>query len=270
MRGGTIVVHGNCGPRTAANMKGGTLIVDGSVGYLAGFMTHDGDLIVCGDAGEALGDSHVGRQHLRRRQDRAASAPTPWCAETDDEESGAAARAAAARGHRRRRSRSSRDQAEREALVLRHARSGGLAEDMSAERTHGYANGRSHIWTSRDDPRHPGEGRARPLPDPRVLDVPEVPELGRSRLPAGRHDAPAARGLPRALRDEDRDRRRQARPGGAPAGARHPGLPDVDELRRPRRQRQDGARQRLLDGRLRLVHRRGRHARRGARGVHRS
>ena len=40
MRGGTIVVRGNCGPRTAANMKGGTLIVEGSVGYLAGFMTH--------------------------------------------------------------------------------------------------------------------------------------------------------------------------------------------------------------------------------------
>ena len=57
MRGGTIVVRGNCGPRTAANMKGGTMIVEGSVGYLAGFMTHDGDLIVCGDAGEALGDS---------------------------------------------------------------------------------------------------------------------------------------------------------------------------------------------------------------------
>ena len=57
MRGGTIVVRGNCGPRTAADMKGGTLIVEGSVGYLAGFMTHRGDLIVCGDAGEALGDS---------------------------------------------------------------------------------------------------------------------------------------------------------------------------------------------------------------------
>jgi glutamate synthase domain-containing protein 3 len=38
-------------------MKGGTLIIQGNCGYMTGFMMQKGTIIVCGDAGEALGDS---------------------------------------------------------------------------------------------------------------------------------------------------------------------------------------------------------------------
>jgi glutamate synthase domain-containing protein 3 len=38
-------------------MKGGLVIVAGNCGYMAGFMAQKGTLIVCGDAGDAFADS---------------------------------------------------------------------------------------------------------------------------------------------------------------------------------------------------------------------
>ena len=38
-------------------MKGGTLLIGGNCGYMAGFMMQKGRIIICGDAGEALADS---------------------------------------------------------------------------------------------------------------------------------------------------------------------------------------------------------------------
>ena len=38
-------------------MKGGDVIVAGDCGYMAGFMAQKGTLIVCGNAGEAFADS---------------------------------------------------------------------------------------------------------------------------------------------------------------------------------------------------------------------
>ena len=38
-------------------MKGGEVIVAGNCGYMAGFMAQKGTLIICGDTGEAFGDS---------------------------------------------------------------------------------------------------------------------------------------------------------------------------------------------------------------------
>ncbi len=40
-----------------SRMKGGDVIVAGDCGYMAGFMAQKGTLIVCGDAGEAFADS---------------------------------------------------------------------------------------------------------------------------------------------------------------------------------------------------------------------
>ena len=94
--------------------------------------------------------------------------------------------------------------------------------------------------------RHPHEGRARPLPDARLLDVQEDPALGRADLPAGHADAVRDRGLPGEVRDEDGARqplRQEA------ARARHPRLHHRDELRRAVAGGEDGARQGRLDGR---------------------
>jgi glutamate synthase domain-containing protein 3 len=38
-------------------MKGGTLLIGGNCGYMAGFMMQKGRIIICGDAGDALADS---------------------------------------------------------------------------------------------------------------------------------------------------------------------------------------------------------------------
>ena len=153
-------------------MKGGTLIVDGSVGYLAGFMTHDGDLIVCGDAGEALGDScgpgsiYVAGTIRGLGADAQVREPTTT---------------SMARVHGLLRAQGidgefpfKRVIAGAEALVLRQARPGGVAEDMSDENGHhgGYDQRPLARLDGRDDPRHPRQGRARPLPDPRLLDLP--------------------------------------------------------------------------------------------------
>ena len=43
---------------------------------------------------------------------------------------------------------------------------------MSDRRHHGYADGRSHVWTTETIRDIHAKARARPLPDPRLLDVP--------------------------------------------------------------------------------------------------
>jgi glutamate synthase domain-containing protein 3 len=51
------VIHGDAAARLGVSMKGGLVIVGGNCGYMAGFMGQKGTLIVCGDAGEAFADS---------------------------------------------------------------------------------------------------------------------------------------------------------------------------------------------------------------------
>ena len=99
---------------------------------------------------------------------------------------------------------------------------------------------------ARGHQRHPHEGRARPLPDARLLDVQEDPALGRARLPPRHADALRDRGLPGEVRDQDDPRR----PLRAEADrARHPGLHHRHELRRAVAGGEDGAREGRLDGR---------------------
>jgi glutamate synthase domain-containing protein 3 len=52
-----VVIHGDAAARLGISMKGGTVLVTGNCGYMAGFMAQKGTLIVCGDAGEAFADS---------------------------------------------------------------------------------------------------------------------------------------------------------------------------------------------------------------------
>ena len=104
--------------------------------------------------------------------------------------------------------------------------------------------------------RHPREGRARPVPDARVLDVQADPALGPADVPAGDAHAVRDRGLPGEVRDEDRARRPVRE---EPDRARHPDLHHGDELRRALARGEDGARQGRLDGRHRDLLGRGRH-----------
>jgi glutamate synthase domain-containing protein 3 len=52
-----VVIHGDAAARLGVSMKGGTVLVAGNCGYMAGFMGQKGTIIVCGDAGQALADS---------------------------------------------------------------------------------------------------------------------------------------------------------------------------------------------------------------------
>ena len=72
IRGGTVVVRGDCAARAGVSMKGGTLLIGGACGYMTGFMMQKGRIVICGDAGEALADSMYEGVDLRRRQDRRA------------------------------------------------------------------------------------------------------------------------------------------------------------------------------------------------------
>ena len=51
------MIHGDAAARLGVSMKGGTVLVAGNCGYMAGFMGQKGTMIVCGDAGEAFADS---------------------------------------------------------------------------------------------------------------------------------------------------------------------------------------------------------------------
>ncbi len=97
------------------------------------------------------------------------------------------------------------------------------------------------------DQRHPRQGRARPLPHARVLDVQADPALGRAHVHARHADALRDRGLSREVRDEDDPRRALREEADR---ARHPGVHHRHELRRALDRGQDGAREGRLDGRL--------------------
>ena len=51
------MIYGDAAARLGVSMKGGIVIVAGNCGYMAGFMAQKGTLIVCGNAGEAFADS---------------------------------------------------------------------------------------------------------------------------------------------------------------------------------------------------------------------
>jgi glutamate synthase domain-containing protein 3 len=57
IRGGTVVVRGDCAARAGIAMKGGLLLIGGDAGYMTGFMMQKGTVVICGDAGDALADS---------------------------------------------------------------------------------------------------------------------------------------------------------------------------------------------------------------------
>ena len=57
IRGGTVVVRGDCAARAGVAMKGGLLLIEGDAGYMTGFMMQKGVIVICGDAGDALADS---------------------------------------------------------------------------------------------------------------------------------------------------------------------------------------------------------------------
>ena len=57
MRGGTLIVHGNSGPRTGISQKAGTIVIGKDVDYMSGFVMQRGLMVVCGDTGGAFADS---------------------------------------------------------------------------------------------------------------------------------------------------------------------------------------------------------------------
>jgi glutamate synthase domain-containing protein 3 len=51
------VVRGGAAARAGVSMKGGTLLIGGDCGPMAGFMMQKGRIVVCGNAADALADS---------------------------------------------------------------------------------------------------------------------------------------------------------------------------------------------------------------------
>jgi glutamate synthase domain-containing protein 3 len=51
------VIHGDAAARLGVSMKGGLVLVGGDCGYMAGFMGQKGTLVVCGNTGHAFADS---------------------------------------------------------------------------------------------------------------------------------------------------------------------------------------------------------------------
>ena len=267
IRGGDLVVKGRVGARTGIDQKGGTIIVLGDAGSMTGFMMQRGRQIICGDVGPGLGDSmydgtiYVGGKVKSLGID---CVPGEWTdADTEFIERkfriyglGDAARVPEVR-------------VRQEALQLRQpralrakARALGrrpMADETATEPHRPRAQPDLHAGGHQ---RHPHEGRARPLPHARLLDVQADPALGRAHVHAGHADAVRDRGLPREVRDEDRARRALREEADR---ARHPGLHHRHELRRALARGQDGAGQGRVDGRHGDVLGRGRDDPAGAR-----
>ena len=171
-------------------------------------------------------------------------------------------------GHRR--PRSLQEGAGRpEALVLRQPQPGGVAEDMSDRRT---ARATRRAARTSGRPRRSATSTPRPSSGryqirgfstfqrfPTLDDLVFLPAV-MTRLPL--------EGYREHCETTTRDRR-AASPisSRAPLELDIPDLPDVDELRRARHERQAGARHGLLAGRARDLHGRGRDAAGGARGL---
>ncbi|MGD2247887.1 MAG: formylmethanofuran dehydrogenase subunit C [Candidatus Methanofastidiosia archaeon] len=62
MTTGSIVVKGNCGMHTGAQMKGGTLTIKGNVSDWAGAQMKGGELFIEGNAGHGLGGAYRGNK----------------------------------------------------------------------------------------------------------------------------------------------------------------------------------------------------------------
>jgi glutamate synthase domain-containing protein 3 len=52
-----VVIQGDAAARLGVSMKGGLVLVGGDCGYMAGFMGQKGTLVVCGNTGAAFADS---------------------------------------------------------------------------------------------------------------------------------------------------------------------------------------------------------------------
>ena len=175
MRGGTIHIKGSAAARCGVSLKGGTLIVEGDVGYLSAFMTHAGDLIVCGSTGAAFADSLWQGNVWVAGEIRSLGTDAVVIEASDDDQE---------RVHGLLRENGvdgtftfRKVVSGPEALVLQQPQPRRLAEDLMDETSHptpGYDTRPLAHLDGRDDPRHPRQGRARPLPDPRLLDVPEA------------------------------------------------------------------------------------------------
>src|SRR5262249_30225420 len=53
----TVVVENDAAARAGVSMKGGLLLIGGDCGYMAGFMAQKGTIVVCGNVGESFADS---------------------------------------------------------------------------------------------------------------------------------------------------------------------------------------------------------------------
>ena len=223
----------------------------GDAGSMTGFMMQRGRQIILGDVGAGLGDSMYDGDALRRRQGQVARRRLR--ARRVDRRRHRVHRAQVPHLRARRAARAAEVRVRQEALQLRHpravrAQARALEEAPMADETAPSPQtilGQSRDLHPRGHQRHPHEGRARPLPDARLLDVQEDPALGRAHVPARHADALRHRGLPREVRDEDGARRALREEADR---ARHPGLHHGHELRRAVDRGEDGAGQGRLDG----------------------
>ena len=213
IRGGDVLVRGRVGARTGIDQKGGTVIVLGDAGSMTGFMMQRGRQIILGDVGPGLGDSmydgefYVGGKVKSLGVD---CVPGEWTdADTEFIERKFAhlrARRAAASCRSSSAASSSTttttSSPPSESWCCDGRRDGAVAAHGPRALEDLHARGHQ---------RHPHEGRARPLPDARLLDVQEDPALGRARLPPRHAHALRDRGLPREVRDQDGARRRASR-----------------------------------------------------------
>ena len=143
----------------------------------------------------------------------------------------------------------------------------GAIEGRTAGVPSSYDEGGSTRWTPDAIAEVHALGAARPLSGARLQHLQQAhADLRRPDLRAGDHDPPAAGGLPRELRNQDRPGC-GTRPGREAARTENPDLYRLHVLRRPVRERQGQPRLRCLQGRHDDLHRRGRHARRRARSV---
>ncbi len=219
----------------------------GSAGSMTGFMMQRGRIIIGGDVGPGLGDSmYDGTIYVAGKVKSLGidCVPGEWTdadteldrAQVPDLRARFAARVPEVR-------------LRQGALQLRLARAcgeeaGALMADETAPSLEERPRAQPHLHAGGHQ-RHPHQGRARPLPDARLLDLQADAALGRARLPPRHADPLRHRGLPREVRDEDGARRALREEA---ARARHPDLHHGHVVRRAEPRGEDGAREGRLDG----------------------
>ncbi len=265
---GVVVIDGNAGSLTGAALRGGDLVVKGRVGARTGIDQKGGTIIVLGDAGSMNGVHDAARppDHLRRRRARArrldvrrhdlrrrqgALARHRLRARRVDGRRHRVHRAQVPHLRPRRRRPSSRSSsAARSSTTTTTSSPPSASWFFESWPTRPHLPSRPSSGTARSSrpeviERHPHEGRARPLPHARLLDVQADPALGRADVHAGHADPLRDRGLPREVRDEDGPRRALRQEADR---ARHPRLHHRHELRRAVARGEDGAREGRIDG----------------------